>query len=53
MEFGMSCRIKPKRNMCAFQLRKFGAIYMVHRKIKNYVVKFELIGLLRSAYSTR
>ena len=42
MEFGMSRR--TKRNMCAFQLRKFGAIWTVHSKNKelwSYVVKFE------------
>ena len=35
MEFGMFHRIKPKRNMCAFQWRKFGTIWTVCRKIKN------------------
>ena len=44
MEFGMSRRIKPKRNMCAFQWRKFWRNLdsrLKNKELWSYELKFE------------
>ena len=55
MEFGMSRRIKPKRNMCAFQMNELWSNLDSPLKTKelwSYVVKFELSRLKSSSELT-